>query len=199
MGKTKINNSHWIIAGLSWKIRMLLGSKRYLKFKVKTVAAGYCISLNCHWRWWTRWSFSLPEFLHIHARLWDKRTQQDNVLFYWRTGYFQMRRWNHGQKSSSFILYFIKFITTSQRSKRDAIFVLCRERDLKVGGQVSFMEKKKKMIKINPANSLISFSFPARQMFSHYSVSDAVSRLLRWLKKKNHKQTLALILRILKS
>lgn len=66
---------------------------------------------------------------------------------------------------------------------RDAVF-LCRERDLKVRGQVSFMrEKKIKVVKINPANSLIFFSFPAMQMFSHNSVSDAVSRLLRWLKK----------------
>lgn len=91
-----------------------------------------------------------------------------------------MRRWNQGQKSSSFILHFIKVVTTSQWSKRDAIFFFCRERDLKVGGQVSFMEKKIKIIKINPANTLISFSFPAMQMFSHNSVSDAVSKLLRW-------------------
>lgn len=42
-------------------MRMLLGSKKYLKFKVKTVMAGYCISLNCRWHWWTRWSFSLPD------------------------------------------------------------------------------------------------------------------------------------------
>lgn len=42
---------------------------------------------------------------------------------------------------------------------------------------------KKKKIKINSANRLISFSFPAMQMFSHNSVSDAVSRLLRWFKR----------------
>lgn len=179
-------------------MRMVLGSKRYLKFKVKTVVAGYCISLNCHWHWWTRWSFSLPKFLCFYVRLRDKRAQQDDVLFHWRTGYFQMRRWNQRQKSSSSILHFIKVITTSQWSKRDAIFVLCGEKDLKVGGQVCFMGKKKKMVKINPANSLISFSFPAMQVFSRNSVSDAVSGLLRWFKKP-HKQTLALFLRILKS
>lgn len=48
------------------------------------------------------------------------------------------------------------------------------------------------MIKINPANSLISFSFPAMQMFSHNSVSDAVSRLLRWLKKKKTQTNLGI-------
>lgn len=72
----------------------------------------------------------------------------------------------------------------------DAVF-LCRERDLKVRGQGSFMRKKKKkekkVVKINPANSLIFFSFPAMQMLSHNSVSDAVSRLLRWFKKNKIK------------
>jgi len=55
-----------------------------------------------------------------------------------------VRRRTQGQKSGRFILYFIKVITTLQRLKRDAIFVLCRERDLKVEGQAGFLHRKQK-------------------------------------------------------
>lgn len=99
-------------------------------------------------------------------------------------GIFKWEGGTRDKKAAFFVLYFIKVITTSQWSKRDAIFFLCRERDLKGVGQVSLGQRgREKLIKINPANSLISFSFPAMQMFAHNSVSDAVSRLLRWFIK----------------
>lgn len=58
-------------------------------------------------------------------------------------------------------------------------------------GRAGFLhgEKKKNMIKINPDNSVISFSFPAMQISSHNSVSDTMSRLLRWFKKKVKQNT----------